>query len=39
MTHQEEYHDKMAERQSDKETVDTQLKNLLEYVFGDREVE
>ena len=39
MTHQEEYHDKMAERQSDEETVDTQFKNLLEYVFGDREVE
>jgi len=39
MSHPEEYHDKMAERQSDEETVDTQLKNLLEYVFGDREVE
>jgi hypothetical protein len=39
MTPQEEYHDKMAERQSDEETVDTQMDNLMEYVFGDREVE
>ena len=40
MSHQEEYHDKIAERQSDKETVDTQLDNLMEYIFGEfREVE